>query len=113
MGGVSIRRMTFPLGSAMLTMIAGASSSASARSCSGVGYGGVSPRVIAARSLTMRRLYIESLQALLGQVKNKLILSPGDALDLTVLGAHQEPARPAPKPIAADQPQPAEPGEKN
>ncbi len=66
-----------------------------------------------ARSLTMRRLYIESLQALLGRVKSKLILSAGDAVDLTVLGAQQEPQHPAPGPLAPDQPQPAEPREKN
>ena len=64
------------------------------------------------RSLTMRRLYIESLQSLLAGVKNKLILSPGDDVDLTVLGAQQEPAPAAPKPPAPDQLQPAEPREK-
>jgi len=64
------------------------------------------------RSLTMRRLYIESLQALLGRVKNKLILSPGDAVDLTVLGAGQEPSQSAPKPIVSDPLQSAEPREK-
>ena len=38
------------------------------------------------RSLTMRRLYIESMQALLNGVKRKLVLPPGGDLDLTVLG---------------------------
>ncbi len=39
-----------------------------------------------ARSLTMRRLYIETMQALLDGVKRKLVLPPGGDLDLTVLG---------------------------
>jgi membrane protease subunit HflK len=64
------------------------------------------------RSLTMHRLYIESLQALLDRVKNKLILSPGDDLDLTVLGAQQEPSNRASKPLARDPLQTAEPREK-
>ena len=38
------------------------------------------------RSLTIRRLYIESMQALLDGVKRKLLLPPGGDLDLTVLG---------------------------
>jgi membrane protease subunit HflK len=52
------------------------------------------------RSLTMRRLYVETLQGLLAGVKNKLIMPPGDAIDLTVLGVAQEPILPvsAPKP---------------
>ena len=47
--------------------------------------------------LTMRRLYIESMQALLDRVKSKLIVPPGGDLDLTVLGLKAElpsPARP-------------------
>jgi membrane protease subunit HflK len=44
------------------------------------------------RSLTMRRLYIEALQGLLAGVKSKLILPPGDAIDLTVLGVREEPS---------------------
>ena len=43
----------------------------------------------------MRRLYIESLQALLGRVKSKLILSSGDAVDLTVLGVQSGTSPPA------------------
>ena len=66
-----------------------------------------------ARSLTMRRLYIESLQALLGRVKSKLILSAGDAVDLTVLGAQQEPKRITPKQTTAGPLQPVEASEKN
>jgi modulator of FtsH protease HflK len=45
------------------------------------------------RTLTMRRLYIETLQGLLAGVKNKLILPPGDAIDLTVLGVRDAPVR--------------------
>jgi membrane protease subunit HflK len=45
------------------------------------------------RSLTMRRLYIETLQGLLAGAKNKLILPPGDAIDLTVLGLSGEASR--------------------
>src|SRR5205823_2585818 len=52
------------------------------------------------RDLTIRRLYIESLQALLDRVKRKLILPPGDSLDLTVFGLHSEVA-PRPVPAAA------------
>jgi membrane protease subunit HflK len=36
--------------------------------------------------LTVRRLYIESLHELLGRVKRKLILPPGESVDVTVLG---------------------------
>jgi len=64
------------------------------------------------RSLTMCQLYIESLKDLLAQVKNKLILSPGDAVDLTVLGVKEESSRSAPEPIVSDPLQPAEPREK-
>lgn len=45
------------------------------------------------RSLTMHRLYIETLQRLLAGVKNKLILPPGDAIDLTVLGVRDDTVR--------------------
>jgi membrane protease subunit HflK len=44
------------------------------------------------RALTIRRLYIESLQALLNRVQRKLILPTGDAVDLTVLGVQDEAA---------------------
>ncbi len=44
-----------------------------------------------ARSLTIRRIYIESLQALLDRVKGKIVLPPGDSVDLTVLGSQDEP----------------------
>jgi modulator of FtsH protease HflK len=42
------------------------------------------------RSLTMRRIYIDSVQALLDGVKRKLVLPPGGDLDLTVLGVSEE-----------------------
>jgi membrane protease subunit HflK len=45
-----------------------------------------------ARKLTIRRLYIESLQAMLDRVKRKIVLPPGDSLDVTVLGSKEEPA---------------------
>jgi membrane protease subunit HflK len=38
------------------------------------------------RDLTIRRLYLETVQALLEGVRRKLILPPGDSIDLTVLG---------------------------
>jgi membrane protease subunit HflK len=64
------------------------------------------------RALTMRRLYIESLQSLLGQVKRKLILSPGDNIDVTVLGAGPEASAPGVKTIGSDRPQSVAPTEK-
>ena len=53
------------------------------------------------RSLTMRRLYIESIQTLLDGVQRKLVLPPGGDVDLTVLGIKEEaptrdPARSSP-----------------
>ena len=39
------------------------------------------------RELSLRRLYIDSVQSLLGRVRRKLILPPGDSIDLTVLGS--------------------------
>ncbi len=51
-------------------------------------------RLERSRSLTMHRLYIETMQALLDGVKRKLVLPPGGDIDLTVLGAKEElPAR--------------------
>jgi modulator of FtsH protease HflK len=46
-----------------------------------------------ARSLTIRRIYIETLQALLDRVKGKIVLPPGDSVDLTVLGSPDSPTR--------------------
>jgi membrane protease subunit HflK len=40
------------------------------------------------RVLTMRRIYIETMQSLLGGVKSKLLLPPGRDIDLTVLGVN-------------------------
>jgi modulator of FtsH protease HflK len=53
------------------------------------------------RSLTMHRLYIDTMQVLLDGVKRKLLLPPGGDIDLTVLGIKEEtpargPARPIP-----------------
>jgi membrane protease subunit HflK len=43
------------------------------------------------RSLTMRRMYIETMQSLLDGVKRKLVLPPGGDVDLTVLGIKESP----------------------
>jgi modulator of FtsH protease HflK len=51
-------------------------------------------------TLTFGRLYVETLQSLLGRVRRKLILPPGEAIDLTVLGITGD-ARP--KDLAPDQ----------
>ena len=53
---------------------------------------GLLAEVERSRSLTMRRLYIESMQALLDGVKRKLVLPPGGDIDLTVLGGKEEPS---------------------
>jgi membrane protease subunit HflK len=54
------------------------------------------------RELTVRRLYIETVQSLLERVRRKVILPPGDSIDLTVFGlrgqAAPEPAPPALRP---------------
>jgi membrane protease subunit HflK len=42
------------------------------------------------RSLTMRRLYVETMQELLAGVKRKVILPPGADVDLTMLGIQPE-----------------------
>ena len=55
------------------------------------------------RELTVRRLYIETVQSLLGRVRRKLVLPPGDSLDLTVLGSGgQAFAPPVPPPECPD-----------
>jgi modulator of FtsH protease HflK len=46
------------------------------------------------RDLTLRRLYIESVQSLLERVRRKVILPPGDSIDLTVLGLTPQGAPP-------------------
>jgi membrane protease subunit HflK len=62
------------------------------------------------RELTVRRLYIETIQSLLGRVRRKVILPPGDSLDLTVLGLPGQSATPtAPPPDRTDLRQPQKP----
>jgi membrane protease subunit HflK len=57
------------------------------------------------RGLTIRRLYIESLQSLLDRVKRKFIMPDGDTPDLTVLGLSGEVApRSLPAPAPRDPP---------
>ena len=61
------------------------------------------------RELTLRRLYIESVQSLLERVRRKLILPPGDSIDLTVLGLRDQAAPAAvPPPDRPDLRQPQE-----
>jgi modulator of FtsH protease HflK len=38
------------------------------------------------RSLTIQRIYLDAMKSLLNQVRRKVVLPPGDAVDLTVLG---------------------------
>jgi membrane protease subunit HflK len=45
-----------------------------------------------APSVTIRRIYIESLQTLLDRVKSKIVLPPGDSVDVTVVGSQDAPA---------------------
>ncbi len=51
-------------------------------------------------ALSLRRRYIESAQELLGRVRRKLVLPPGQSVDLTILGA----IAPARVPTAAPRP---------
>jgi membrane protease subunit HflK len=46
-----------------------------------------------ARELTVRRIYIDSLKSLLEKVHGKIVLPPGDSVDLTVLGTGSQPAK--------------------
>ncbi len=50
------------------------------------------------RSLVMRRLYIETMAAILDQVKTKLVVPGDDNLDVTLLGGATEAEKPAPAP---------------
>jgi modulator of FtsH protease HflK len=50
------------------------------------------------RSLTMRRLYIDTMQALMDGVKRKLVLPPGHDVDLTLLGITDQSGKPAGSP---------------
>jgi membrane protease subunit HflK len=59
--------------------------------------------------LARRRLYIETVQSLLERVRRKLILPPGDSVDLTVLGLGDR-AGPAESPRPeTSQPRPPQP----
>jgi modulator of FtsH protease HflK len=50
------------------------------------------------RSLTMRRLYIDTMQALMDGVKRKLVLPPGHDVDLTLLGITDQSGKPGGSP---------------
>jgi modulator of FtsH protease HflK len=50
------------------------------------------------RSLTMRRLYIDTMQALMDGVKRKLVLPPGRDVDLTLLGITDQSGKPGDTP---------------
>lgn len=41
------------------------------------------------RELTVRRVYLDAMKSLLGNVRRKIIVPPGDTLDLTVLGGDE------------------------
>lgn len=41
------------------------------------------------RSLTIQRIYLDTMKSLLGQVRRKVVLPPGDVVDLTVLGVEE------------------------
>lgn len=41
------------------------------------------------RSLTIRRIYLDAMASLLARVRRKVVLPPGDAVDLTVLGVDE------------------------
>ena len=59
------------------------------------------------RTLTVQRLYIETIPSLLGRVRRKLILPPGEPLDLTVMdstGPIPTPASPGAGPPSAAPP---------
>jgi membrane protease subunit HflK len=62
--------------------------------------------VARSRELTVRRLYIETVQTLLERVRRKLILPTGNSLDLTVLGPAGQPAAP---PLQPRRPDPSRP----
>jgi membrane protease subunit HflK len=38
------------------------------------------------RTLTIQRIYLDTMKSLIGQVRRKVVLPPGDVVDLTVLG---------------------------
>jgi membrane protease subunit HflK len=41
------------------------------------------------RSMTIQRIYLDTMKSLLGQVRRKVVLPPGDVVDLTVLGVEE------------------------
>ena len=47
------------------------------------------PEAQHSRSLTVQRLYLDTVKSLLGRVRRKVILPPGGAVDLTVLGLEE------------------------
>jgi modulator of FtsH protease HflK len=59
--------------------------------------------------LARRRLYIETIQSLLERVRRKVILPPGEPLDLTVLGLGDRPAAVTPPRVEILNPSPTPP----
>ena len=47
------------------------------------------PRPGESRELTVQRIYLDTMKSLLGKVRRKIVLPPGDAVDLTVLGIEE------------------------
>ena len=41
------------------------------------------------RPLTLQRIYLDTMKSLLGRVRRKVVLPPGDVVDLTVLGLEE------------------------
>ena len=41
------------------------------------------------RPLTVRRIYLDTMKSMLSRVRRKVVLPPGDAVDLTVLGVEE------------------------
>jgi membrane protease subunit HflK len=60
------------------------------------------------RELTVRRLYVDAVQSLLAGVRRKLVLPPGDSIDLTILGRRDRLPSPADPDREASAPRPAE-----
>ncbi len=54
-----------------------------------------------APALSTRRHYIESVQAMLGRVRRKVVLPPGQSVDLTILGTREPVAAPTVTPQAS------------
>ena len=47
------------------------------------------PEAQRSRALTMQRIYFDTMKSLLGRVRRKVMLPPGDVVDLTVLGLEE------------------------